>query len=67
METNKQLIAELYTANQRAKYCQEAKERATKELAYAEKVLIEVIDKSNKSTLTLGEIFQALEFGGITK
>lgn len=63
--TNKTLIAELYTANKRLEYCHKAKATADNELAYAQGVMNDILDKAKASSLSPAEILNAMNYGKI--
>ena len=62
---NKTLIAELYTASKRLEYCKSVKATAENELAYAEGVMSDILDKAKASTLSPSEILNAMNYGKI--
>lgn len=62
---NKTLIAELYTASKRLEYCKSAKATADNELAYAEGVMTDVLNKAKASSLSPTEILYAMNYGKI--
>lgn len=64
-KTSKNLIAELYTANKRLEYCKSAKATAENELAYAEGVMNDVLEKAKASSLSPAEILNAMNYGKI--
>ena len=63
--TSKNLIAELYTANKRLEYCRKAKATADNELAYAQGVMNDILDKAKASNLSPADILNAMNYGKI--
>ena len=64
-KSSKNLIAELYTANKRLEYCHKAKATADNELAYAQGVMNDILNKAKASTLSPAEILNAMNYGKI--